>query len=848
MLDDNESDDERTTRGASSCFLLPASCLCTRSLDRTIARVHSRKRDTTLLLLSMGGDNSDADALRVRYGHKIRLATASAYASGSASAASSNASELLGIGYYEKNGRHGILSCVPPLGDKLEHLFNEDEYLVLDPNEQRQVGEPVEYGHTVVLVNQHGMVWNNKTGGITGYVGPRPRHISGEMFVAFRKPTAPAAPKDKTAAAKAAAVGDSSKTASAPAVLLSASSSNVSTASTASAASSPSTTTTNNGTAAPGPKGEPLALQGPLRYGDQDVVITVVESNRHSQMFNKRLSNFKKPTSRIAGGYICCDGKGVELRFTICPAKPRVEQISMLNKLITAYSYGQKIALPLALLETSVDRARSASGGIQQAEIVFKLSNQATAVLPGSVLQAKLLAHAVADNATAQDRESVFVLPLRNGPGELVLKLTGVAPQHALGKIAAASGTETAPGSGTAGLTKHLRKISLFYKLVHVLRMVPVPVFALLYAILTHFLWSSLSVMDDGLQRELVVLVLVAFPAFYVAVKVDHPFSSFFEPPSAGPYERDAEPAAAAATLKLIVVEYRFPLASSSSSVAKVAGTVSTTSTNLSADATSLSAPIGADGAVATTPTAADLPNRFLLAEKGDAVKGLARYQETLAWRRDERLSEILFTPSPSFKTIKENYPHYYHKRGKNGEPVYYEKPGKINLKALKGAGLTLDDLMHNYLMVTEFLWQVIEANDNKKCISVIDVDGIGISDFRGEAVEYVRKAAAVSGKHYPERCAYIFVINTPSWFNVIWNVVKTMIDEVTREKVVMVRGKKAILEALQVRIPLENIPEEYGGLSEGSAPEETLLHDLMAFLNKDPDAPATNPIAHLAH
>ncbi|TYZ69217.1 hypothetical protein PybrP1_011293 [[Pythium] brassicae (nom. inval.)] len=774
------------------------------------------------------------DVLGVRYGQKIRLATTSAYAAAGASDAPSAASHLLGIGYYEKNGRHGILSCVPPLGDKLAHLFNEDEYLVLDPSEQRGAGEPVHYGHTVVLVNQHGMVWNNKTGGITGYVGPRPRNQPGEMFVAFHNPGAapvPSSGRDK----------DRDKTASAPALLSAASTAS-------SAASSSGSEYSGVGSArseAPGP---------PVRFGDQNVAVVVVESNRHSQKFNKRLSNFKKPTSRIAGGYICCDGKGVELRFTLCPAQPRVEQISMLNKLITTYHYGQKIALPLALLESSCDKAKTAAaGGLQQTEIRFTLSNHATAVLPGALLQEKLLAHAVPDGAAAaQEKESVFALPLRNGPGELVLKLTGAAPRQAIGKLAgpgaaAASGRSSSGAIGSSSCAAPaplpLPQISVFYKVVDGLRLVPVPVFALAYAVVTHFLWSSLGGMEDGLKRELVVLVLVAFPAFYVAVKVEHPFSSFFEPPSAPLVRSDAGgEAPATATLKLIVVEYRFEL-SASASASPAALTADAHDTRPFAASAGSSA---AASSTALVPSAPDLPTRFMLAEKGDGGKALARYTETLAWRREEQLSQILFTPSPGFKVIKENYPHYYHKRGKNGEPVYYEKPGKINLKALKGAGLSLDDLMHNYIMVTEFLWQVIEPDDNKKCISVVDVEGIGISDFRGEAVEYVKKAAAVSGKHYPERCAYIIVINIPSWFNVIWNVVKTMIDEVTREKVVMVRGKKNILEALKERIPLENIPEEYGGLSEGSSPEETMLHDLMAFLNKDADAPAANPIAHL--
>ncbi|KAJ8575932.1 hypothetical protein ON010_g3277 [Phytophthora cinnamomi] len=387
------------------------------------------------------------------------------------------------------------------------------------------------------------------------------------------------------------------------------------------------------------------------------------------------------------------------------------------------------------------------------------------------------------------------------------------------------------------------RGMAIFYRVSDLLRLVPVPIFALFYAVLTHHLWGALNTMEDGLRRELVVLVLVMLPAFYVAVKVDHPFSALFQPPVFEPEidDTDYSSASASGTLKLIVTEYRFDAGKQASSNAN--GSVSRPGP---AQAVKSASGSTSGHSVTALEATGSVPMRFILAEKGDETKALERYNETTEWRREEGVDQLLEEPSPHFKIIKENYPHYYHKRGKNGEPVYYEKPGKINLKALKNAGLTLDDLMHNYLMITEFLWQVIEQDDNRKGISVLDVDGIGISDFAGEAVEYVRKAASVSGKHYPERCAYIFVINVPSWFSMIWNTVKGMVDDVTREKVIIVRGKKKIFEALSERIPVENIPVEYGGTSDGKSPEEDLLFNLMAYVNSDDGAPATNPIEEI--
>ena len=64
-----------------------------------------------------------------------------------------------------------------------------------------------------------------------------------------------------------------------------------------------------------------------------------------------------------------------------------------------------------------------------------------------------------------------------------------------------------------------------------------------------------------------------------------------------------------------------------------------------------------------------------------------------------------------------------------------------------------------------------------------------------------------------------------------IWSVIKPMVDEVTLEKIHILKGKEEILEALLEQIPVENIPREYGGEScykLGEAPEEVLLRDWM--------------------
>ena len=229
------------------------------------------------------------------------------------------------------------------------------------------------------------------------------------------------------------------------------------------------------------------------------------------------------------------------------------------------------------------------------------------------------------------------------------------------------------------------------------------------------------------------------------------------------------------------------------------------------------------------------LPFRFIRAEKGDINAAKTRWAETLEWRKELGMDEILFQPHPKMDLIKENYPHYFHLRGKKNECCYYEKPAQINLAELRKQGVVLEELLRHYALCCEYMWSEIEPTEDGKSIYIIDLDGIGLRDFVGEVVDFVKRASSFTAAHYPERSGSIYIINVPSWFSVIWNAVKHMVDDVTKKKITIMRyGKEAITKALMERIDIENIPPEYGGESMplGQSPEEIQFKKHFEELN----------------
>ena len=94
------------------------------------------------------------------------------------------------------------------------------------------------------------------------------------------------------------------------------------------------------------------------------------------------------------------------------------------------------------------------------------------------------------------------------------------------------------------------------------------------------------------------------------------------------------------------------------------------------------------------------LHGSFLKAAKGDITEAWRRFHETLAWRRKERIDLILHEKHEHFEIIKAHYPHYFHLRGWKNEPVYYEKPAKMNLAAMRRQGTCLLSICTTVLVV----------------------------------------------------------------------------------------------------------------------------------------------------
>ncbi len=144
---------------------------------------------------------------------------------------------------------------------------------------------------------------------------------------------------------------------------------------------------------------------------------------------------------------------------------------------------------------------------------------------------------------------------------------------------------------------------------------------------------------------------------------------------------------------------------------------------------------------------------------------------------------------------------------------MYYEQPGKVNMKALQEAGLTVEGMIRYYVFICEVIWRKMDLReDDGKLVTVFDCEGLRFRDIWSEAMKFTRGASAVVQAHYVERCARIYVVNIPSWFAKVWAIVKPLVDSRTLEKVKIFRRVAQAVEEMKNDVDPKFIPVEYGG------------------------------------
>ncbi|KAF1315545.1 Sec14 cytosolic factor, partial [Globisporangium splendens] len=237
-----------------------------------------------------------------------------------------------------------------------------------------------------------------------------------------------------------------------------------------------------------------------------------------------------------------------------------------------------------------------------------------------------------------------------------------------------------------------------------------------------------------------------------------------------------------------------------------------------------------------------ELDNRFLEGCNGEVDEAKRRYVKTMAWRKENDIDNIFLRPAPKYHIMKESMVHYTHKKDKLGHPVSIEYLGSMrkSMEYFLAQGVTYDEAVMHHILGLEFLFKVVDPRPFPEgvMLKIYDIKGISWGDVSGDVFNYMKQLGEIVAEYNPERIYQVFILNPPTWFNLIWKLVSPLINPKTRERVHVLRGQKDIQKALLEFIDPENLPVEFGGKCkcEGGcathSPEETDLREYVEFVN----------------
>ncbi|KRX83646.1 Retinal-binding protein, partial [Trichinella sp. T6] len=163
------------------------------------------------------------------------------------------------------------------------------------------------------------------------------------------------------------------------------------------------------------------------------------------------------------------------------------------------------------------------------------------------------------------------------------------------------------------------------------------------------------------------------------------------------------------------------------------------------------------------------------------------------------------------------------------GRPVVYFPFGGIDPK-----GSLLSSFKGSQMLLTMLIWQeetrlLCEqlSKEKQKCIFqaiyILDLKGIGSQHLWKPGVDIFLQIASNLEQHAPEILYKLYVINAPSIFNMIYSIIRPVLDENTKRKIQILGDDYK--EALQKDIPAKYIPAYYGGHCYGNNSDPKCTH-----------------------
>jgi hypothetical protein len=164
-------------------------------------------------------------------------------------------------------------------------------------------------------------------------------------------------------------------------------------------------------------------------------------------------------------------------------------------------------------------------------------------------------------------------------------------------------------------------------------------------------------------------------------------------------------------------------------------------------------------------------------------------------------------------------FPQVYSGYDKRGIPLFFSKPGVLNIDAVDSI-TTLGGILkfHWFFMMHDFGGRLRAQKVDREgfarfeAVCILDLANLSISQLGSRTLAIIKEQAFIDSLCFPETMAKMVIINAPSFFAASWGIIKGYIDVRTASKVDVFSSRPKWEKKLRELCDEEQLPSDYGG------------------------------------
>ena len=221
---------------------------------------------------------------------------------------------------------------------------------------------------------------------------------------------------------------------------------------------------------------------------------------------------------------------------------------------------------------------------------------------------------------------------------------------------------------------------------------------------------------------------------------------------------------------------------------------------------------------------------RWLRARKYNLADTIDMVKEAVAERTEgeEAPANLNFYPSAKEalgveeSIYKTQYPQVFSgATTKDGKLLFFSKPGRVNIHGLEVVSTPDGVNRYQWNVMAHTFASVLRdtaARDPsfvryQSCV-IMDLTGLSRATCNSRVLAIVQHQSRVDALCFPEILGKCLIINAPSFFSLIWSIIRRWLDPRTASKIEIYSSKSKAEKRLSELVAQENLPKEYGGVA----------------------------------